>query len=116
MTPILSELPSDNVFFQGNGGPYSEFTLKEIGKNVHTRATSRSTQCLNNGLYFATEDKYVALESVLYPGQHIGVNEAGELTQPPTETSATDRTALFIPFPHSTASGVSWDSLRSICI
>ena len=55
-----------------------------------------------------SEGKYVALESVFYPGQHVGIRENGEL-KPTAETAALDRASLFIPFPHfpSSSPGVS---------
>ena len=54
-------------------------------------------------VYTPIEDKYVALESAFYPGQHLGILEDGEL-KPPPETPALDRASLFIPFPHATVS------------
>ena len=51
-------------------------------------------------LALTLDEKYVALESVFYPNQHIGIDEDGGL-RPPPDTPARDRTSLFIPFPHS---------------
>ena len=54
----------------------------------------------------STEDKYAALESTVYSGQHVGILEDGGL-KPPGDTPALDRASLFIPFPHSPATAVS---------
>ena len=54
----------------------------------------------------STEDKYAALESTVYSGQHVGILEDGGL-KPPGDTPARDRASLFIPFPHSPATAVS---------
>jgi hypothetical protein len=51
-------------------------------------------------LFYTSEDKYVALESVFYAGQHVGISDDG-VPQPPGETPPLDKTALFLPFPHS---------------
>ena len=53
-------------------------------------------------LSFHSENKYVALKSVFYPGQHVGILENGEL-KPPSETTAQDRSSLFIPYPQPMA-------------
>ena len=47
-------------------------------------------------------DNCVALESVVYPGQHVGVREDGELRLP-ADTPPMDPTSLFVPFLHSSA-------------
>ena len=47
-------------------------------------------------------DNYVALESAVYPGQHVGVGEDGEIC-PPAETPPMDLASLFVPFLHSSA-------------
>jgi len=49
-----------------------------------------------------SENKYVALKSVFYPSQHVGILENGEL-KPPSETTAQDRSSLFIPYPQPMA-------------
>ena len=58
---------------------------------------------VNISFYKTSEDKYVALESVFYAGQHVGISDDG-VPQPPEDTPPLDRTALFIPFPHSSVS------------
>ena len=47
-------------------------------------------------------ESYVALESAVYPGQHVGISEDGEM-KPPGETPPMDPGSLFIPFLHSSA-------------
>ena len=69
-----------------------------------------------------TEDCYVALESALHPGQHVGVFENGNLKLA-AETTPMDPTSFFIPFPvepPSFGSGVAgqelpagWQSART---
>lgn len=56
--------------------------------------------------FYFSEDKYIALESVFYRGQYVGVQEDGNLL-PPGETPFRDRASLFISFPHSPITGVS---------
>jgi hypothetical protein len=46
----------------------------------------------------------VALESAVYPGQHVGIREDGELKSA-AETPPMDPSSFFIPFLHSSASG-----------
>ena len=58
-------------------------------------------------LFYTSEDKYVALESVFYAGQHVGFSDDG-IPQPPGETPPLDKTALFLPFPHSSVSLYSY--------
>jgi hypothetical protein len=70
---------------QEDGMGYSDFNLHEIG------------------------DSYVALESAIYPGQHVGIREDGEL-QPPDETPPMDRGSLFIPFLHSPPASARFSS------
>jgi hypothetical protein len=47
---------------------------------------------------------FVALESAVYPGQHVGIREDGELKSA-AETPPMDPSSFFIPFLHSSASG-----------
>ena len=62
--------------------------------------------CQNYSSISYSEDKYLALRSVLYPGQHIGIEEDGEL-KPYIEMQTLDRSFLFIPFPQSSVTTVS---------
>ena len=55
---------------------------------------------------YILEEKYVALESVFYERQYVGVGDDGDL-QSPDETPPLDRASLFIPFQHISVTAVS---------
>ena len=57
-------------------------------------------------ILYISEEKYVALESVFYESQCVGICDDGDL-QSPDETPPLDRASLFIPFQHTSVTAVS---------
>ena len=93
--------------------------MEEVSRSLFFMKLVNKNSCLHlkQVFIFLPENTYIALESVVVPGQHVGVSENGEVCLP-GKTPPLDPASLFVPFLHSAAVGgqnlpAGWQAMKT---